>query len=203
MAVTRRQRPEESGPASAERRLPISSATCIFPEEARDVNASRLSAYIREQLSAGELTEWTVAVLSGDGETVLATDGTFATIERAPTKRENAADRYVVKTILSPRDEAIDLTKPEYAEALDATNVRRAAAKSKKPTTVPDGPEIRRVRGKDPRRALLLIYPLSPHAAKLESRVPIFGVVVSFPDSDSGRAVTYRFNTVEQRLEPA
>jgi hypothetical protein len=175
----------------------------LFPEEARDVNASRLSAYIREQLSAGELNEWTIAILSGDGETVACNGWEFATIERAPTKRENAAGRYVVKTILSPRDEAIDLTKSEYAEALDATNARRAAAKNKKPTTVPDGPEIRRVRGKNPRRALLLIYPLSPRVAKLESSVPIFGVVVSFPDSDSGRAVTYRFNTVEQRLEPA
>ena len=159
--------------------------------------------YIREQLSAGELTEWTVAVLSGDGETVACNGWEFATIERAPTRRANTADRYVVKTILSPRDEAIDLTKSEYAEALAATKIRRAATKNKKPTTVPDGPEIRRVRGKDPRRALLLIYPLSPHVAKLESPGPIFGVVVSFPDLDSGRAVTYRFNTVEQRLEPA
>ena len=32
--------------------------------------------------------------------------------------------------------------------------------------------------------------------------VPIFGVVVSFPDSRSGRSIRYRFNTVEQRLEP-
>jgi len=47
----------------------------LFPEEARDVNASRLSAYVREQLSAGELTDWTVAVLSGDGETIACTDG--------------------------------------------------------------------------------------------------------------------------------
>jgi len=68
---------------------------------------------------------------------------------------------------------------------------------------VPDGPEIRRVRGKNPKRALLLLYPLSPATAKLELPAPIFGVVVSFPDSNSGRAASYRFNTVEQRLEPA
>lgn len=175
----------------------------IFPEEARDVNASRLSAYIREQLSGGELTEWTIAVLSGSGEMVVCNGWVFATIKRAPLERARATGRYVVKTILSPRDEAIDLSKEEYEEALEATNKRRAASTSKKLATVPDGPEIRRTRGKNPKRALLLLYPLSPATARLELSAPIFGVVVSFPDSNSGRAASYRFNTVEQRLEPA
>jgi hypothetical protein len=178
-------------------------ANLEFPEEARDVNATRLSAYIREQLAGGELTEWTVAVPSGNGETIEYNGWKFATIERAPLQRTRAAGRYVVKTILSPRDEALDLTKEEFEEALGATNRRRAESKNKKPTSVPDGPEIRRVRGKTPQRALLLLYPLSPNAAKLNLAVPVFGVVVSFPDSNSGRAASYRFNTIEQRLEPA
>ena len=71
----------------------------------------------------------------------------------------------------------------------------------KEPKRSPDGPEIRKVRGENPKRALLLIYPLSPSKAELASfRVPIFGVVISFPDSNSGRAIRYRFNKVEQRL---
>jgi hypothetical protein len=152
----------------------------------------------------GELTEWTVAVPSGSAEPIDCNGWTFATIARAPLERTRAVGRYVVKTILSPRDEALDLTKEEFDEALDATNRRRAESKNKKPTTVPDGPEIRRLRGKTPQRALLLLYPLSPKIAKLNDvAVPIFGVVVSFPDSNSGRAASYRFNTVEQRLEPA
>jgi hypothetical protein len=57
--------------------------------------------------------------------------------------------------------------------------------------------------GEDPKRALLLIYPLWPKEAELKFDVPIFGIVVSFPDSRNGRVVRYRFNTVEQRLEPA
>ena len=61
----------------------------------------------------------------------------------------------------------LDLTKEEFDEALEATNRRRAESKNKKPTGVPDGPEIRRVRGKTPQRALLLLYPLSPKVAKL------------------------------------
>jgi hypothetical protein len=39
----------------------------LFPEEARDVNAERLASYIRAQISVGELTDWTVAVLAGEG----------------------------------------------------------------------------------------------------------------------------------------
>ena len=156
-------------------------ASLEFPEEARDVNAARLSAYIREQLVVGELTEWTIAVPSGNGETIDCNGWTFTTIARAPLETR-AAGRYVVKTILSPRDEALDLTNEEFDEALEATNRRRAEAKNKKPTRVPDGPEIRRVRGKTPQRALLLLYPLSPQAANLSLAVPVFGVVVSFPD---------------------
>jgi Z1 domain len=174
----------------------------VFPEEARDVNAARLSAYIREQLGAAELTDWTIAVLSGSGVSLTANEWTFKAIERAPLPRGEASGRYVVKTILSPRDEAIDLDQAEFDRALAATNRKRVEA-GKDEATTPDGPEIRRVRGENPKRALLLLYPLSPEKAELRDiDVPIFGVVVSFPDSRSGRSIRYRFNTVEQRLEP-
>ncbi|WP_050384042.1 Z1 domain-containing protein [Bradyrhizobium pachyrhizi] len=177
-------------------------ASLLFPDEARDVNAGRLSSYIREQLGAGELTDWTVAVLSGSGEPLAVNGWTFTTIERAPLPRGEASGRYVVKTVLSPRDEAIDLDQSESARALAATNQKRADA-GKDEASTPDGPEIRKVRGENPKRALLLLYPLSPKNAKLDGiDVPIFGVVVSFPDSRSGRSIRYRFNTVEQRLEP-
>jgi hypothetical protein len=174
----------------------------LFPDEARDVNAARLASYIRVQLDAGELTSWTVAILSGDGEPIFVDGWRFGTVERTPLPRGEKAGRYVVKTILSPRDEAIDLDADQFRRALDRTNSKRAGA-GKDPPTVPDGPEIRRVRGEDPRRALLLLYPLSPSKAGLNGDVPIFGVVVSFPDSQNGRTVRYRFNTVEQRLELA
>jgi hypothetical protein len=171
-----------------------------FPDEARDVNAARLSGYVRAQLSVGELTNWTVALLSGKGEVRTLGNWEFTTIERAPLPRGKESGRYVVKTILSPMDEALDLSDDERKEALTATNRKRVET-GKAPETRPDGPEIRRARGHDPRRALLLLYPLSPDAAELTIDVPVFGVVVSFPDSKSGQSVRYRFNTVEQRLE--
>lgn len=172
-----------------------------FPDEARDVNSVRLASYIREQLASNELTEWTIAVLAGEGETIPLDGWLFKTIARRAVPRGADTGRYVVKTILSPRDEAIDLSKEECERALAETN-RKRAKEDQDPKNTPDGPEIRRIRGANPKRALLLLYPLSPAAAELTFSVPIFGVVVSFPDSNSGRAVRYRFNTVEQRLEP-
>ncbi len=97
----------------------------------------------------------------------------------------------------------LDLSEGERALALRRTNEPREAA-GDPPDTIPSGPEIRRTRGEDPRRGLLLIYPLSPKRAEVEElKIPIFGVVISFPDSSSGRVTRYRFNTVERRMEPA
>jgi hypothetical protein len=54
---------------------------------------------------------------------------------------------------------------------------------------------------------LLLLYPLSPKKAAektgVDIKLPIFGVVISFPDSGSGQSVRYRFNTVAERFEMA
>jgi hypothetical protein len=172
----------------------------LFPEEAYEVNAGRLRSYVRAQLRAGELTSWTVAVLAGDGESLTVNGWSFRTTGRDPLLRSNDSGRYVVKTILSPRDEAIDLDASEFERALSETNKKRLS-EGKKPATRPDGAEIRKVRGEDPKRALLLIYPLSPRKAGLPGvEIPIFGIVVSFPDSKSGRVAMYRFNKVEQRL---
>jgi hypothetical protein len=114
----------------------------LFPDEARDVDAERLASYIRAQIAAGELTEWTVAVLAGRGETLTVGGMTFHTTEREPLPRGRAVGRYRVKTILAPRDEAIDLGAPEYAHAVKLSNQKRAI-KGKEPDDAPDGPEIR------------------------------------------------------------
>ena len=105
----------------------------------------------------------------------------------------------MVKTILSPRDEAIDLDESEYKRALEETNKKRAT-NDKGPKGTPDGPEIRKVRGENPKRALLLIYPLSPKKAELTFQHPDLWHCHQLPRSKSGRVARYRFNKVEQRL---
>ena len=47
----------------------------------------------------------------------------------------------------------------------------------------------------------MIIYPLDPAEPAIDVDVPIVGVVVSFPESDTARAVRYRFNTVLDRVE--
>ena len=171
-----------------------------FPDEARDLNAELLASFIKEQLAVKGLTEWTVIVPSGDGEEIAFRKHVFKTVERSGIIRTKLTTRFVVKTILNPPDEALDLDPPELKRALDATNLKRAQ-KGLGPKSHPDGPEIRTVRGEKPERGLLLIYPLSPKAAKLEDMLefPIFGIVVSFPDSKNARSVWYDFGTVAQR----
>lgn len=172
-----------------------------FPPRALDFSSKRLGPYIREQIRAAELTDWTVAVLIGDEETLLQNGWHFGTIKRTPLEEPRKAGLYVVKSILSPSDEALDLSPDEFKRALEWTNERRREA-GEGQARIPSGPDIRRIRGRDPRRGLLLIYPLSPSRAEVQLPFPIFGIVLSFPDSSSGRAVRYRFNTVEQRIDP-
>ncbi|MGL4295280.1 MAG: Z1 domain-containing protein [Aestuariivirga sp.] len=173
-----------------------------FPPNALDFSSKRLGPYIREQIRASELTDWTVAVLVGDEEALPHNGWLFGTIKRTPLEEPRKAGLYVVKSILSPSDEALDLSPDQVKQALEWTNARRREA-GERGARIPSGPDIRRVRGQNPRQGLLLIYPLSPKRAAVELPFPIFGIVLSFPDSSNGRAVRYRFNTVEQRVEPA
>ena len=155
----------------------------------------------------GSFTEWTIVVLAGDGETLSFGGMEFYTLVRRPLNPGRAVGRYRVKTILAPRDEAIDLDAVEYGRAVELSNTKRRADVERSEADAPDGPEIRRVRGSNPRRGLLLLYPLSPRKAAektgVDLKLPIFGVVISFPDSGSGQSVRYRFNTVAERFEMA
>jgi len=172
-----------------------------FPEEARDMNGELLASFIKEQIPMGSLTEWTVAVLAGDEEAIRYGGQEFKTAKRTGILRKKVSSRYVVKTILNPPDEAIDLDEDELREALALTN-RKRANDGLEPKSHPDGPEIRSVRGIKPKRGLLLIYPLSPKAANLpDLDFPIFGIVVSFPDAKDAKSVWYDFGTVAQRLD--
>jgi hypothetical protein len=121
-----------------------------------------------------------------------------------------AEGRYSIGRLLSPDDEAIDLSLPAWQAALTAT--RRAASQDPARTAdtapppepeIPNGPSIRRVRGKGsegvpaaPERGLLLLYPLDPrqseHEALKERTEPVIGFGVSFPASDSGVKVEYK-----------
>lgn len=172
------------------------------PNASYKVIPSLLSEFINVQLAAGELRHWTVALLSGENKNTEVTVGghQISSISRAP---QDVADRYVIKRLLSPRDESIDLGAAAYEKALLATRAAfvpdAARSKGSNPPDVPSGPYLREQR--DPKRGLLLIYPLDPKikiagAELLDAPICPIGWGLSFPSSKTDKRVTYRVNNV-------
>jgi Z1 domain len=170
-----------------------------FPADTLD--PPRMKDYIRAQLAIGELTDWTVILPAGRGTEQNFASSQIRTVTREVLKRNEIAGEFSYRTILSPGDETIDLSADEFAYALDLTN-RSRATNGKTPTDRPAGPDIRIARGLRPQRALLLIYPIDPVDAGLaDLGMPLFGIVVSFPESLRATSLTYTYNSVERRLE--
>lgn len=175
--------------------------TLNFPPENREIEAPRLARYVEEQLrqSPGELTNWTVFVPAGDGREVSVAGHVLKSAIRHPVADRQVSGRYIVRSILNPPDEAVDLSDDDYAAALVDTNRARDELKLP-PAARPAGPDIRRVRGRKPQNGLLIIYPLDPDkAGAVETSGPVFGVVVSFPESSTASRRIYIENSVLQK----
>lgn len=174
-------------------------------ERARKVRPELLREYIAKQVERGELTDWTVALIStpaGPGH--LIGGHQLGLIKRSPHPDPPEADVYRIRRLLSPTDETIGLSKAQLDRALEET--RRAwtpdPGRSQR-NSPPDvaGPEyIRRVR--DRTRGLLLIYPLVPEGV-VDSEKPAIGFALSFPGSSNAPRVRYRVNNTYWRLEYA
>lgn len=171
----------------------------IFPPESHEIEGKRLSDYIEHQIRAGELTDWTVFLATGeDGIEVELAGRRFRSILRTPLGDRSTSTRFIVKSILNPPDEAIDLADDEFAEALRQTNEERRL-EGKHETKRPSGPSVRAVRARRPQNGLLIIYPLDPALAEVGTARPLIGVVVSFPESPTALKSLYLENTVAQR----
>lgn len=171
-----------------------------FPSENTEIEGGALSEFIRNQIADhNELTGWTVFVPSGDGSPVTLGGRTFGSVKRVQRKERQTLTRYIVRTILSPEDEAIDLTKDQYDLALTQTNEARAEA-GENLSDRPSGPSIRRIRGQHPEKGLLILYPLDPVYAEIEGTdQPVIGVMISFPESETARKKIYLENVVRTR----
>lgn len=170
-----------------------------YPPENVEIEAGALAAYITDQMQHQELTRWTVFLAAGDGKDVDIGPHRVRCVIRNPLPKQREAGRYVVKSILNPPDEAIDLTPDEFADALRRTTEARALAGDPPPDR-PSGVDIRAVRGRRPETGLLIIYPLDPNRDDLTDwEGSIVGTVVSFPDSVMANRRIYLENTVLQR----
>ena len=170
-----------------------------FPDDTFD--PQRIRDYIRAQLVIHELMDWTVILPSGKGSRQQFAGVTVDTVRREPLRSNDEDGEFSYRTILSPGDETLDLSPDEFSFALDLTNRARTDS-GKLPADRPSGPDIRIARGRRPQRGLLLIYPLDPNEAKMpDLGMPLIGIVISFPDSPNARSVTYKYNSVERRLD--
>ena len=138
--------------------------------KARKVNCSLLAEYIEKQNQNNDLMEWTVILLGGEGcEHDGFSVGKIRLVKRrwhpnVKEEKRSSMDRFVIRRLVSGRDETIDIDEYEYARALEMTRkawtVDRGRSKRQTPPDEPEGIDIRRVRPKS--RGVLLIYPLFP-----------------------------------------
>ena len=199
----------------------VSDAVVSFLESYRSdpmawrVRSDLIAQYVRRCISADELSNMTVALISNEASTSRAL---IAEIDIGLTTRSLMPDgetgspgqrvrelekehRYAIRRILSPPDETLDMTDEQTAEALAATisDYNRDPGRRQAVPTAPSGPALRRVRTPD--QGLMLIYVLDN--AKHDKFVarPMVGFFISFPHSEHDVAAEYLVNPVWQQLQ--
>lgn len=170
--------------------------------EARRADTRLLARYIRRQNEQNELVSWSVALVSSGLSSAQDLNGHFDGHSVGSIQREYfgeaIADRYTIRRLVSPTDEARDLSSEQRVRALEKTVADWAASKRKDkspdPPTAPSGRGIRSVRAKE--RGLLLLYPLDGRIAGTTGAAPVVGLAISFPASDTAKAIAYMVNNV-------
>jgi hypothetical protein len=173
-------------------------------------DSRRLASFVRAQNKQvpGELTEWTIALISKRGaapdQQVTLAGHSIGLTDRAAVQggpKTPLLDRFTIRRLLSPLDEAIDLNEVEMARALDLTEMYRTeAGKTFVRSDPPSGKAIRQAR--PAKRGLLLLYPLMPSNYELASELVPIGIGLSFPTSNSGATIEYVVNRVWRDEEP-
>lgn len=168
---------------------------------ARRVVPELLKKYIRRRIVDGELTDWSVALISNSlapADRRYIAEWQIGLIKRSSVDGAlTVGDPYRIRRLLSPTDEAIDITDEEWMRM----SIGRTVGEEEHPLEVngrrdrsPSGPAIRAAR--DPRRGLLLLYPLHAVEAGLEETdPPVIGFAISFPKSERVVELEYVVNS--------
>lgn len=172
------------------------------PQHARRVNTTLLAQYIEKQMEAGDLGNWSVLIAGKEPtkDNAISMAGCLTgQLKRAnhPVFSEEPSTEpsaYRIRRLVSPQDEAWDLSEPRYADAMKLEERREDGSER----SYPGGPEIRANRDKND--ALLILYPLKSQ----EFTQPVgtdkgyMGFAVSFPGNKAAKPITYRVNEVYQ-----
>lgn len=159
-------------------------------ERSYKANPELIRGFIEEMNRIGELERWNVAIINGSSKRICKFDS-LEIAQAVRQDRNSSENRYSIGRLLSPKDEAIDLTIEEWDFALSKTKETNPS------TSIPNGPNIRFAktiyRGKAA-EGLLLIYLVENKNSSLPENNPFVGFGVSFPASKSGTKVKYVVN---------
>ena len=168
-------------------------------ENLKAYEPQNLIRFIDLQLPNGELTDWTVALMSkNNSETnhsISFSNGNknIGCWLRTLDKNNSNEEIYYLRKshIISPKDEFIDLAFDEYEKAMQLTRVQWIKKKKEGEPTYPNGQVVRN-EIRNPSNPLLLIYLLDPVGAELPvTSNPIVGYAISFPKSNFNAYVAY------------
>jgi len=178
-------------------------------ENLKAYEPNNLIRFIDLQLPNGELTDWTVVLMSkGNADTnysVSFPDGNKDVGCWLRTQDENSSsdDIYYLKKshIISPKDEFIDLSEVDYERSEHLTRELWAKKKKEGEPSYPNGQVVRN-EIRDPKKPLMLIYLLDSKGAHRPGASynpvdPVVGYAISFPKSDFNAYVAY---TVKEEL---
>lgn len=188
--------------------VPHDMVTAFFREfEAEDTysfrdRCDRLRAYVNDRIANGELTEWTVAVISkahrsgAAGSTATIAGLTIPLVERSASScppasaghNGSTADELLrINALVGSADEAVDLDSREFLP------VSQEVARNGSPRQTLPRQLVRESRPAS--RGLLLLY-LLHDAAATEPEAFVPAIAVSFPASPSARPISYTVNGV-------
>jgi hypothetical protein len=172
-------------------------------ENLKKAEPRKLNQFIQAQLKNKELSNWRVALMSkknSSKNTHFDIAGKSIEIGNwTRTEDENNSNEqiyYLKKShLISPKDEFIDLSEPEYNQALETTNLHR---KKEGSASYPSG-QIVRNKIRDPKNPLLLIYLLDPEESltsypMAKGTNPFVGYAISFPKSNFNSPISYAVN---------
>ncbi|WP_151814683.1 Z1 domain-containing protein [Acinetobacter junii] len=166
--------------------------------ESLKANSKMLKKFIESMAEQGELKSWNIALMGGSitRSPIQLSDSII--VKKAERKSNGKhEDRYAIRRLLSPSDEALDLNPDEWAEALEIASQHKEEG-AEKNNNYPSGISCRLVRGKNrPETGLLIIY--LPEDSKLSEvkEIPYVGFACSFPYSNLDKKVEYKVNNIE------
>jgi hypothetical protein len=193
-----------------------------LPKSLTKVPLDRICEYITTLNGVGELTSWSVALMSkGDGaESIHQFSNGIKVGCFVRNRAEDISDvntYYIRKNHIvgNQCDEFIDLESTILSSALEVTKERKKDAGKVWDKTYP-APDIVRQEFRSKQNPLLIIYPLNPKCSNVLDKAgnivegtvqysasdePFIGLAISFPGSETNHAISYVVNQVGDFVE--